>query len=321
MKLGKHFIVGFDGKTVSPELLDFLKGEQIGGVILFSRNFESHSQIKDLISNLKSEIPNLLVSVDHEGGRVQRFTGKGFSKIPPMSKVKDEKEAHELGRKIGAELKDVGVDIDFAPVLDIATNPKNPVIADRSFSSDPKVVARFGIAMIKGMMEKGVVGCGKHFPGHGDTDLDSHKDLPILNADKHTLHEREIVPFRDAISFGLHMVMTAHLLVSSLDSEEPVTTSRLVTFDLLRGILGFKGVVVTDDLNMQGILKRYPVHESAWRALRAGADMVLLCEPDIHAQHMAINRARHALEEGELDQMELHDSQLRISRIFGTHTG
>ncbi|MFH1654039.1 MAG: beta-N-acetylhexosaminidase [Pseudomonadota bacterium] len=314
MKLGKHFIIGFDGTTASKELVDFLRAEEIGGVILFTRNFESHSQIKKLISKLKSKRDDLIVAVDYEGGRVQRFKGKGFTTIPPMGNVKDETQAYELALTVGKELKSIGIDLDFAPVLDLFTNPKNQVIGDRAFSSDPKVASQRANMFIKGLKGSGIITCGKHFPGHGETALDSHETLPTINVTSEVLHERELVPFRSAIDEGVDMIMTAHLMIPALDELEPATTSRLITTDLLRGVLGFQGVIITDDLNMQGILKRYPVSESAWRALDAGADMVLICEPGFEDQHLAIKRLEQAIKNNEISSDQLKLSQNRITK-------
>lgn len=254
----------------------------VGGIILFARNFQSREQVGELIEGLRSFAGRkIVVSVDHEGGVVQRFR-EGFTRVEPMRTMGEKGEvslAFELGRTIGRELRSVGVDWNFAPVLDVDTNPDNPIIGNRSFSRDPTVVGDFGLALARGLEAEGVASCGKHFPGHGDTSQDSHLELPELPHSFERLRSIELPPFQRYAEAGLASIMTAHVLFRALDSEVPATMSRAALTSLLRGELGFQGLIVSDDLEMRAIRDHFGAAEAAERSLLAGADAFLCCAP------------------------------------------
>lgn len=317
--LSQLVIFGFEGASFTPELFAFLKEAKPGGIVLFKRNIETPLQVRQLVGDLQSASPvPLIVGADQEGGRVARF-GVPFTRIPAMGKLgraaaENPSLAFEVGRVLGRELSAVGVTLDFAPVLDVATNPANPVIGDRAFSSDPEVVARLGTELIRGLQGEGVAACGKHFPGHGDTDVDSHVGLPKVPHARERLDACELVPFRAAISAGVAAMMTAHICLPALDREEPATVSRSITTGILREELGFGGLILTDCLTMEGIAFRYPPAESAWRAIAAGADIAIVCHSR-EKQLAALEGLRRAADEGRLGEERIAEALGRIARF------
>jgi beta-N-acetylhexosaminidase len=309
--LGQLMIVGFEGTKATGDIISFIRDEAIGGVILFKRNYESLRQLKRLTGELQDAAEGrLIISVDHEGGRVMRF-GPPFTQFPAAARVAEMglEAVHEVGLKMGRELSDAGINLDFAPVLDVATNAFNTVIGDRAFGGDPLAVADHAIQMMKGLWEAGVVPCGKHVPGHGDTDLDSHLSLPVIPHTKRRLELCELHPFRVAIAAGIPMIMTAHLLVPNLDSNWPASVSRRITTELLRKELGFKGVIITDDLRMKGITNLMPVPDAAVKAMEAGHDMVMICR-DFELQRRTLDALKRAADEGRISDIET-----RLNRI------
>ena len=313
--LGRLMLFGVEGTKMTKELELYIKETGLGGIILFKRNIESPKQVRRFVEDLRaaSDRP-LIIGVDQEGGRVARFS-EPFTTIPSMHRIgraaeKDESIAFDVGRVLGRELSAVGINCDFAPVLDVATNAANPVIGDRSFSPDPEAVARLGAELIRGLQESGVAACGKHFPGHGDTDVDSHKGLPTLSHTRARFDACELIPFRAAIAAGVASIMTAHLMIPNLDREAPATISRPITSGILRSELRFDGLVFTDCLTMQGIASIYPTGESAWRAISAGADVAVVCH-DPAKQRAALDGLRRALDDGKLDSARVDEAQRR----------
>ena len=306
------------GFTVTPELRSLAREFQLGGIILFSRNVEAPEQVAELahdVQGLSREVP-LWVSVDQEGGRVARLKAP-FTEWPPMAvlgRSGDEKLAGRFARALAAELRAVGVTLDYAPVLDIHTNPKNPVIGDRALAEDAGLVARLGAAIIKGLQESGVAACGKHFPGHGDTSVDSHFDLPLVEHPPDRLRRVEFVPFRAAIAADVAFMMTAHVLVPSLDEERPATLSRTIVAGLLREELGFNGVIFGDDLEMKAVAKHYTVADAAVQAIAAGCDGLLVCSGAIEAQAATLEALVHAVEDGRLPLKRVEDALARQRR-------
>src|ERR1044071_4504678 len=269
-KIGQLFMVGFLGTSVTSELASFIKQYKPGGVILFSRNLESIEQMVDLTNNLQACMPHspLLISIDQEGGRVSRLP-KGFTIFPPCSllgRANSTELAYAAAATIAKELRAVGVNMNMAPVLDVNSNPDNPVIGDRAFGTTPTVVCELGIATAAGLQDNGVVACGKNFPGHGDTNTDSHKELPVVEASRERLEAVEFPPFRRATAAGIATLMTAHVLYKALDDRLPATLSPDVMTHLLREQMGYDGVVLTDDLEMHAIVDHYGPGESAVRA-------------------------------------------------------
>ncbi len=273
--------VGFEGAAAPPWLRRSIADGSVGGIVLFRRNFEDAAQARALIAELHALAPTdepLTIAIDEEGGRVQRLRD-WWTAWPPMRRLgeRDEIEStRAVGAAIGRELADLRIDLDFAPVVDVDTNPANPVIGDRSFGATPEAVSRHAVAWIDGLQSAGVAACAKHFPGHGDTDLDSHHALPRLRHDLARLRAVEFPPFRAAIEAGVASVMTAHVLLPALDPERPATLSKPVLASL-RDELGHRGLVFSDDLDMRAVADRWPARDAARMALDAGVDVLLAC--------------------------------------------
>lgn len=278
---GQLLFVGFPGTRVPDALAALIAAGRVGGVVLFARNVESPVQLRELVRALHAPAPEsapLLVSVDQEGGRVQRLRSP-WTVWPPMRRVgdlDDPKATRAVGCALGRELFDAGIGLDFAPVVDVATEATNPVIGDRSFGETPACVARHAQAFIRGLQAEGVAACAKHFPGHGDTTRDSHHELPTLPHDLERLRRVELPPFRAAIEAGVASIMTAHLLLPALDAARPATLSPRV-LRILREELGYAGVVFSDDLEMRAVADAYSVTQRVRGALEAGVDALLVC--------------------------------------------
>ena len=312
------FTVGFHGTSPSPEVLELVR-RGVGGVILFSRNVVDAEQVASLVAELKRAAGRpLLVSVDQEGGRVARLrTPQGFTELPPMRAIGETRDAalaFDVGALLGRELRAVGIDQDYAPVVDVDTNPHNPVIGDRSFSRDPGEVARLGTALASGLQSAGVAACAKHFPGHGDTSQDSHQALPHLPHDLARLRAVELVPFRALARSGVASVMTAHVVFDALDPVRPATLSAPV-LRLLREECGYDGCVISDDLEMKAVAEHFPLEETVPAALAAGVDSLLVCH---HAalQHRAIDLARAAVESGQVSRERLAEASRRMGALL-----
>jgi beta-N-acetylhexosaminidase len=316
--IGQLLIGSLPGQTITPELRSLAREFSLGGVILFSRNIEEPEQVAELAADvqaLSSDLP-LWVSVDQEGGRVARLK-KPFTEWPPMA-VLGRSGSSELASRfaaaLAAELKAVGVTLDYAPVLDIHTNPDNPVIGDRALAEDADLVGRLGAAIVRGLQDNGVAACGKHFPGHGDTSVDSHLELPLVEHPPDRIRRVEAVPFREAIRAQVAFIMTAHVLVPSLDAERPATLSPRVVQAILRDELGFPGVILSDDLEMKAIAASYAVPDAAVQALAAGCDGVLICSGSADAQAATLEALVYAVEQDRVPFKRLEDAQLRLRR-------
>ncbi len=282
MAAGAAMIVGLDGPRLGPASLAMLSEIAPMGVILFARNMPELGGLLELTAELRRHDPELVIAVDHEGGRVDRSPA-GFTRLPPALEMGRRGEPGLLraaGRMHGRELRAAGFDLNFAPVLDIHSNEANPVIGDRAFGTTPEMVVHSALPYLQGLTEGGVTGCGKHFPGHGDTELDSHEDLPRVGHGMDRLRRLELVPFAKAAKHGMRLVMTAHLVAEALDPQGPASLSRRAIEDCLRGELGFKGAVASDDLEMGAIAGLMGPAEAAVAALVAGNDIVLVCQTE-----------------------------------------
>jgi beta-N-acetylhexosaminidase len=288
--IGKHFVLGFETFSLPERLSELIRSFELFGLIFYKKNIRDNSQMKSLIdecNSIRKSSSNcrnkLIMSIDHEGGKVQRLKD-GYTLIPPMREIgatKNPYEALETGRIIGAELKQTGFDLNYAPVLDVDSNPANPIIGDRSFSPDPVLCGQMGIALIQGMKEHNVSGCGKHFPGHGDSSKDSHLDLPVITADRDTIYNRELVPFRIAIQENLQFIMTSHCMYPSLDEKYPATMSYSILQKILREELGFKGLIITDDLYMKAMSDNFSVQDIVYRSIMASVDILLIAHMEL----------------------------------------
>lgn len=310
------FCLGFE-ETTPPDHLRPLLESGLGGVILFRRNLQDLPQICRLTAGLHAVAPApLLVGVDQEGGRVTRLPAPFLS--PPaaaaLGAMDDEQLTRDLARAVGRELRAAGFTWNLAPVLDVHTNPENPVIGDRAFSHDPHRVARLGEAAIRGFAEAGILATAKHFPGHGETLADSHLTLPESPQSPARWRAVEFVPFRRAIQAGVPLVLMAHLSCPALDSGAPSSLSRRIVTEILRGELGFDGVVVSDDLTMEAIAARLDPGEAAVRFLEAGGDLVLICH-DPGRQRAALAAVEAAARAGRLSEARLAASLDRIARL------
>jgi beta-N-acetylhexosaminidase len=317
-EIGQLLIGSFPATTIPSELRSLAREFQLGGVILFSRNIEAPEQVAEVshaAQALAAELP-LWVSVDQEGGRVARLRAP-FTDWPPMAvlgRSGDPALASRFAAALAAELRAVGITLDYAPVLDIHTNPKNPIIGDRALAETADDVARLGVAVIRGLQENGVAACGKHFPGHGDTAVDSHLELPIVEHPPDRIRRVELVPFREAARAGVAFIMTAHVLVPSFDEEKPATLSPGLVRGLLREEIGFDGVILSDDLEMKAIANTWTVPDAAVQAIAAGCDGVLVCSGDVEVQASTLEALVHAVEDGRIPGRRVQDALTRQRR-------
>lgn len=276
------------GKTLTTEDEARLRHPSVGGVILFGRNYESPGQLAELTASIHAlRTPSLLIAVDHEGGRVQRFR-QGFTRIPPMrelGKVWDEhpKRAKHLAQQVGyilaSELRACGVDFSFTPVLDVDFGTSS-VIGDRAFHSEPEVIAELAHSLLTGLKQGGMPTVGKHFPGHGFVCADSHREIPVDERSYTDIELCDLIPFRRLVNYGLTAVMPAHVIYPKIDPR-PAGFSKVWLKDILRGELGFEGCIFSDDLSMEGATVAGGIVQRAEAALNAGCDMVLVCNrPD-----------------------------------------
>ena len=310
---------GFVGTTPPPWVCRWL-GEGLGSVVLFARNVVDHEQVATLTANLRAERPDVIVAIDEEAGDVTRIESARGSSRPgnyALGAVDDPALTEEVARDLGAELAAVGVTLDYAPDADVNSNPANPVIGVRSFGADPDLVARHTAAWVRGLQSGGVAACAKHFPGHGDTRVDSHHDLPRIGGDRARLDAVELAPFRAAVAAGAQAVMTGHLLVPALDPELPATLSPRVLGGLLREEMGFGGVVVTDAVEMRAVADRYGFTGAAVRALVAGADAI--CVGGERATEADARELRDAIVaaviSGELPEERLAEAAKRVGQL------
>ncbi|WP_246072918.1 beta-N-acetylhexosaminidase [Paenibacillus dokdonensis] len=319
-KIGQLVLVGMDGTTSSEATKELLEKYHVGGFIFYKNNIENTKQALKLFNDLKQDnqsnpVP-LWMSVDEEGGRVSRMP-KDFVKIPTSQAIgkKDSPElSKEIGGILGRELSGFGLNMDFAPVLDINSNPQNPVIGDRSFGNKADLVSRLGLATMEGIKEEKVVPVVKHFPGHGDTSVDSHIGLPVVNHDLSRLRKMELVPFKDAIEDKADVVMIAHLLMPKIDPDHPASFSKKVITDLLRNELGFQGVVISDDMTMGAIEENYDIGKASVSAILAGGNIILVGH-DYGKEKMAINALKNAVKDGTISEDVLNNRVYAILKL------
>ncbi|MDG4809120.1 glycoside hydrolase family 3 N-terminal domain-containing protein [Micromonospora sp. WMMD1120] len=310
---------GFVGTTPPPWVCRWL-GEGLGSVVLFARNVVDSEQVTALTATLRAERPDVIVAIDEEAGDVTRLESAHGSSRPgnfALGAVDDPALTEAVARDLGVELAATGITLDYAPDADVNSNPANPVIGVRSFGADPALVARHTAAWVRGLQAGGVAACAKHFPGHGDTRVDSHHDLPRITADRDRLDACELAPFRAAVAAGVQAVMTGHLLVPALDPRLPATLSQRILGGLLRDELGFSGVVVTDAMEMRAVADRYGFAGATVRALIAGADAI--CVGGERADEQAAVELRDAIVaavvSGELPEERLAEAAKRVGQL------
>lgn len=317
-KIGQSLIIGLRGTTLSQEEKIFIAKNHIGGVVLFDRNIESPKQLHSLISELQalSIVQPLFIAIDMEGGRVARL-GEPFTQWPPLKKLGDIDSPHlsfQFAQYMAQELHAIGINLNFAPSIDILTCPQNPVIGDRSISSDPNIVARNTSAIVRGYIKGQILPCAKHFPGHGNTTIDSHYDLPIEETELETLMERELIPFKKVFRSRLDFIMTGHILFQNIDPEWPVTLSEIFLKHILREKIGYQNLVISDDLDMGALRKKYSIEEIAVRALQAGNQILLYCnEPD--SPRIAVEALTKAVSDKVLSAEMIDKNYSQILRV------
>ncbi|MEC0154763.1 beta-N-acetylhexosaminidase, partial [Paenibacillus macerans] len=328
-KVGQLFICGFHGTTPDEHIRTLIRQYHIGGVVYFRRNIESAAQLAGLsrclqaINREASQVP-LFISIDQEGGMVARLDHEGMSRIPgnmALGAANDPKLAEQVAALAAREMALLGINFNFAPCVDVNNNPANPVIGVRSFGEDPQLVARHATAAIRGYRSQGVIATAKHFPGHGDTDADSHLGLAVVPHGKERLREVELVPFRRAIAAEVDAIMTAHVIFPAFEPDEiPATLSRRVLTELLREELGYRGLIVTDCLEMQAISRHFGVAEGAVRAIAAGADLILVSHT-MTEQIAAIRQVCAAVRSGRLSEERIDAAAARILALKAERLG
>ncbi|AVP54061.1 beta-N-acetylhexosaminidase [Clostridium tetani] len=319
-KIGQLLIVGFDGYEANKNIESLIKKNYVGGVILFGNNIRSAEQTMKLTNSLKSinsknKIP-LFISVDEEGGRVSRMP-KELEKLPSnkiIGEINNSNLSYNIGKIISKELTCLGFNMNFAPVLDINSNLQNPVIGDRSFGNNANLVTRLGIKTMEGLREGNIIPVIKHFPGHGDTSVDSHVGLPLINHDMKRLNEFELIPFKEAINNNADVIMISHILLPKIDSSYPATMSKIIIKDVLRNDLKFNGVVITDDMTMGAITKNFDISNAAIKSINAGTDIILICH-GYDNEIYVINSIKEAVENNIITEDKINESVYRILKL------
>jgi beta-N-acetylhexosaminidase len=326
--IGQMLLFGWQGavaaesQSVNEHARALIEDAAVGGIILMGRNVDTPAQVKALTTDLQARNgaygrPPLFIAVDQEGGRVNRLNPPHFSRQPGSGEIGaggNPEAAQGAAVAIARELRTVGINWNFAPVLDVNNNPLNPVIGDRSYGDDPALVAAMGVAAVKGYQDEcGLLACGKHFPGHGDTTVDSHLGLPVVEHGLARLESVELVPFRAAIAAGLVAIMTAHIVFKQIDPDRPATLSPAIVTGLLRREMGFDGLIITDCLEMKGVTQHCDASEAAVRAVLAGADILLCCHT--WTTQAAIRTAlQGAVASGRISAARIDESLGRIAR-------
>ena len=318
-------MAGFGGSTVPVELRALAREWDLGGVVLFARNVEAPEQVAELTfeaEGLARETP-LWIGIDQEGGRVARLRAP-FTEWPAMAHLGRhgaDALARRFAQALAAELSAMGVTLDFAPVLDLYNDAADPVIGDRALSSDAEAVGRLGRSIVAGLQEGGVAGCAKHFPGHGDAEVDSHRELPVVEHDPERLRAHEMAPFRAAVEGEVAAVMTAHVVYPGLDEEHPATLSRMIVDGILRRECGHRGLIVTDDLEMGAITADRTVEQAAVQAIAAGCDTILVCGASVERHASVLEAIIHAVEAGDLDRRLVEEAWVRHQRVKARFLG
>ncbi len=314
---GRLLVGGFHGTALPAAFARDLQRGEVGGAILFKRNLTGDTaELAALNAAIAAAASGpTVIAVDQEGGRVARV-GAPVLRLPPMlqlARIGGEALAERAGEVLARQLRALGFTLNFAPVLDVHTNPANPIIGDRAFGTEPAAAARVALAFARGMARGGLLSCGKHFPGHGDTATDSHLELPVVTHDRARLEAVELLPFREAARAGLPSMMTAHVLYPALD-DVPATLSHRIATELLRGELGYEGVLVSDDLEMKAVAARYGYGDAAVRAVEAGCDALLVCS-DAEARHAALDALAARAAADAAFRARCEEAHARVTRM------
>lgn len=291
---GQRLMVGFEGTELNKDLMFLIDKLKVGGIILFAENLSNRNQIKQLCLSVQDytrscDQPPLFIAIDQEGGQVSRLK-EPFTRFPGNPKMKGTEDAARFARVTAAELKEVGINMNLAPVLDVVPKGVDSVMSGRAFGHDPMRISELGVTVIEHLQESKIMSVAKHFPGIGRTTLDSHIDMPTLNTDLKTMESTDLVPFEAAIKREVSGIMASHILYKEIDPEWPASLSSTITGDILRRRMGFEGIIMTDDLDMGAIKKHYDVKTVIRQILIAGIDMALICHkgPDIGSAFVEI---------------------------------
>ncbi len=319
-KIGQMIVAGISGTTLTKNTKKLINHYKIGGIILYRGNMQTPNQTVKLTNKIKAENSDnhlpILLGVDQEGGKISKLPG-GLNEIPASGKIGDRNNpdySYKIGSYLGNMVKSFGFNLNFAPVLDVNSNPANPVIGERSFGDDPKVVSNLGIQTMKGIQSQGIISVIKHFPGHGDTSVDSHLELPTVNKTLSELKNLELIPFKKAINNGADVVMAAHILLPQIDSEYPSSMSQQIISGLLRQQLNFSGVIITDDMTMKAITNNYDIGNAAVQSVKSGSDMIMVAH-DFNKVVTVINALKEAVEQGEITEERINKSVSRIMKL------
>ncbi|MFD0694239.1 beta-N-acetylhexosaminidase [Paenibacillus sp. GCM10027628] len=319
-KIGQLIFAGIDGYAMSQHSRELIENYHVGGLILYKTNVKATSQLVELVNALKganagNKLP-LWLGADEEGGKVTRLPDE-IVKTPAnqvIGKTNSKDFAYGVGSLLGQELNDYGLNVDFAPVLDVNSNPKNPVIGDRSFGANAAIVSSMGVQTMKGIQAQQVLPVVKHFPGHGDTSVDSHAQLPIVQNDLARLRKLELVPFAESFKQGADAVMVAHILLPKVDAQNPSSMSKKIMTDLLRQEMGFQGVIITDDMTMGAILKNNEIGEAAVTSILAGANVVMVGH-DYDKVVTVFDALRKAVQEKRIPMETIDQSVVRVMQL------
>jgi beta-N-acetylhexosaminidase len=314
IKLGQVFSLGYQGIEPPAEFLKLIHKYKFGGIILFSYNIDTVEQVRQNIQFLQSnsDVP-LFVMIDQEGGRVNRIT-KNFPLFPAnlyYGQNKDKEGLYQAYSQTAKELKKLGINVNLAPVVDVLTNPSNPVIGDRSFGSDPQLVAEFSEIAIQAIKERGILACAKHFPGIGDISVDPHMILPFNSNSEKRFEKIDFLPFKKAISCEVDFIMSTHIMAIELDSSSPASLSKKICTDILKKELNFKGVTITDDMQMKGIKNNFPLEDACLLAFEAGNDVILIGE-NLEEQLRVLEFFERKFKDNELSASRLREATDRI---------
>ena len=317
-KIGQMIITGFNGSEYNDDMDRLINEYKVGGVILFARNIEDSNQMIDLTRALQENNNNLplFISIDEEGGRVSRLPDdvEKFPSAFTIGLINDQQTAYENGKEIGYTLKRLGINLDYAPVLDIYSNENNTVIGDRAFSTEESIVSTMGIATMEGIEDSDIIPVVKHFPGHGDTEVDSDYGLPIVYKTLEELRNFEFIPFVKAIESGCDVIMVSHIILNEVDSINPASLSKIVISDLLRKDMGFDKVVITDDMSMGAITSIMSIEEACIKSIEAGCDILLLGNAYEEIEQV-INSIKLKLYNGEISEEQINKSVKRILEL------
>ena len=318
-KIGQMIIISYRSPSLDSTLKKAVEEVKPGGIILFAENMSSYDGTIKFIKDVKalSSIP-MFISIDEEGGRVQRLInvkGVSISNVPNMLSVGEKNDldlTYNVGKLIAEELRVFGINMDFAPDIDVLTNPDNTVIGNRSFGSDKELVAKHGISLAKGLEDNGVIAVYKHFPGHGNTAVDSHYSLPVLDLTKEALEEVDVYPFKEAIKNNASVIMIGHLAVPYLtDNKDPASLSKTLITGYLKNNLGYKGLVITDALDMGALTNYYSANEICGKAVEAGVDILLAPS----SSRVCLKSVQDAIKNGKITEEHIDESVKKILKL------